>query len=125
MSMAVPRRTGVKAKAKAKPARARGRGVSRGWSSGFLSLLAVVVVLGRRARYVHDGLYALMPVLAAFGACAVLVMAQPDMGTTLVMGFIVFAVLFVGGVRLRSMAALFATGAFGAFVLGMLEPYRR
>jgi cell division protein FtsW len=66
-----------------------------------------------------------MPVLAAFSACAVLVMAQPDMGTTLVMGCIVFALLFIGGVQLRSMAALLATGAFGAFVLGMLEPYRR
>src|SRR5205814_773937 len=82
-------------------------------------------VLSRRARYVRDGLYALMPVLAAFGACAVLVMAQPDMGTTLVMASIVFTILFVGGVRLRSMAALLATGAFGAFILGMLEPYRR
>jgi cell division protein FtsW len=82
-------------------------------------------VLCRRARYVHDGLYSLTPVLAAFAACAVLVMAQPDMGTTLVMGCIVITVLFVGGVRLRSLAGLLATGAFAAFVLGMLEPYRR
>jgi cell division protein FtsW len=82
-------------------------------------------VLCRRARHVHEGLYALAPALAAFGACGLLIMLQPDMGTTLVVAFIVFAILFVGGVRLRSMAVLLGTGAFFAFVLGMLEPYRR
>ena len=82
-------------------------------------------VLCRRARHVHEGLYALTPALVAFGACGVLVMAQPDMGTTLVMGCIVFALLFVGGVRLRSMGTLLLTGGLAALVLGMLEPYRR
>jgi cell division protein FtsW len=82
-------------------------------------------ILCRRARYLGEGFYALMPVLAAFGMCGVLVMAQPDMGTTLVLSCIVFAVLFVGGVRLTQMAGMLVTGAFGAFVLGIVEPYRR
>jgi cell division protein FtsW len=82
-------------------------------------------VLCRRARRIDDGLYALMPVLLAFGGSGVLIMAQPDMGTTLVMATIVFAVLFIGGVRLRSIFSMAAMGAFAAFVLGMVEPYRR
>src|SRR3954452_23805687 len=82
-------------------------------------------VLCRRARRLDDGAYAMMPVVLALGATAVLVMAQPDMGTTLIIGTIVFSVLYIGGVRLRSMASMLAMGGMAALVLGMAEPYRR
>src|SRR5204862_6604612 len=41
---------------------------------------------------------ALRPVLVVLCALAFLVMAQPDMGTTLVLGCIAMSVLFVGGI---------------------------
>src|SRR5947208_2768674 len=95
--------------------------------SGFVLLLGITLLLNifcadvlcRRARRIDDGLYALAPVLVTFGVCAFLIMAQPDKGTTLIVGAIVFAVMFVGGVRLRSMVSLFAFGGFGAFALGV------
>ena len=82
-------------------------------------------VLCRRAGRVRDGAYALMPVLAAFAAVGLLVMAQPDMGTTLVMACIVLGMLYVGGVPFISMFGLLVTGVLAAVVLGLAEPYRR
>ena len=63
--------------------------------------------------------------LLAFGVVAVLVLRQPDLGTTLVAGCVVLCLLFVAGTPLRPMTGLLATAAAGSFVLGMAEPYRR
>jgi cell division protein FtsW len=68
---------------------------------------------------------ALRPVLVVFGVAAVLVMAQPDMGTTLVLGCIVVALLFVGGIELRTLGKLMGLATGGALLLGLVEGYRR
>jgi cell division protein FtsW len=68
---------------------------------------------------------ALRPVLIVFVAAAFLVMAQPDMGTTLVLGCIVMALLFVGGIELRTLGGLVALASVSALVLGLVEGYRR
>jgi len=68
---------------------------------------------------------ALRPILLVFAIAAVLVMAQPDMGTTLVLGCIVLALLFVGGVELRTLGGLMGVAAGGALLLGLVEGYRR
>jgi len=82
-------------------------------------------ILCRRAGTIGTGVRAAAPVLAAFAAAAFLVMVQPDMGTTLVLGVVVMANLFVGGVRLPAMGAM--VGAVGAVALlsGVVAPYRR
>jgi len=53
-----------------------------------------------------------------------LIMKQPDLGTFLIIAISVFAVLFLGGVRLRELFALAAAGAAGILVLIKVEPYR-
>lgn len=63
--------------------------------------------------------------LLAFLVVAVLVLRQPDLGTTLVAGCIVLCLLFVAGTPLAAMVGLFGAAAAGTFVLGMAEPYRR
>ena len=88
-------------------------------------LVFVADLLARRADRVEDARQTLRPVLLAFGAVAFLVMLQPDMGTTLILGCIVMAVLFVAGTPLRHMGTLFVTAVVSAFVLGMAAPYRR
>jgi len=58
---------------------------------------------------------------------AVLVLFEPDLGTTLVFGFILFVMLFVAGATWRQMLALAATAALGvAAVLQfkLLEEYQ-
>ena len=65
------------------------------------------------------------PVLLATGLVSLLVMLQPDMGTTMILVLVVLAVLFVGGVPLARMAALVAAWVGSGIVLGLVEGYRR
>ena len=58
---------------------------------------------------------------------AVLVLFEPDLGTTLVFGFILFVMLFVAGATWRQMLALTAAAALGVVVTlqrGWLEGYQ-
>jgi rod shape determining protein RodA len=48
---------------------------------------------------------------------AVLIYFEPDLGTTLVFGFILFAMLFVAGATWRQLVALFTTAVVGAVVI--------
>ena len=81
-------------------------------------------LLSRRAPAGDRG-WPLRPVLLALGAVALLVMLQPDLGTTLVLACIVMTLLFVGGTPVRTMAGVVGVVGVGAFALGMVEPYRR
>ncbi|HZQ29035.1 MAG TPA: putative lipid II flippase FtsW [Acidimicrobiales bacterium] len=88
-------------------------------------LLFCADLLARRSGKMGDWRMTLLPPLAAFGLIGMLVMLQPDMGTTLVTGCIVLAVLWVAGTRLSSMTTLLGITALGAFIVGWAEPYRR
>ena len=96
---------------------------------GELAKLAVLLfsaeLLSRRLDRHPDGAVPVRPVLLALVVIGLLVMLQPDMGTTLVIGAIVLAVLYAAGTPLRTMAGLLGAGTVGAFLLGMAEPYRR
>lgn len=69
----------------------------------------------------------LMVVLAIAAPPLALVMLQPDLGTALVIGAIILAVLAVAGVRARHLAVLALLGITGAVVainVGVLKPYQ-
>jgi len=87
-------------------------------------LLFTADLLARRGAK-GDVRTALRPVLLVLGLAAFLVMGQPDMGTTLVLGCIVMALLFVGGVELRTLGGVVGVAAGGALLLGLVEGYRR
>jgi rod shape determining protein RodA len=65
--------------------------------------------------------------LAVVGVPAFLILMEPDLGTTLVFGFILFAMLFVAGATWRQLVAL-GSAAFFAVVavlqFGLLEQYQ-
>jgi cell division protein FtsW len=87
-------------------------------------LLFAADLLSRRAELVGDWRSVMKPLLITSGLVAGLVLVQPDMGTTLLMMFIVFVVMFVGGVRLAPMAGLGITAAAGSVILAKVEGYR-
>jgi cell division protein FtsW len=87
-------------------------------------LLFAADMLARRGSKGDVGA-AVKPVLVVFAAAAFLVMMQPDMGTTLVLGCIVLSLLFVGGIELRTLGKLLGFAAMGALLLGLVESYRR
>ena len=88
-------------------------------------LVAGAVLLARFPDDVDDPRRTIRPVLAVAAPVAGLVMLQPDMGTTLVIGAIVLALLFVAGVALLRMGKLLGLAALGSLFLGLVEPYRR
>jgi len=79
--------------------------------------------IGRRnLRWTH-----IFQALAVVALPAALVYLEPDLGTTLVFGFIFFAMLFVAGATWRQMVALLAATVLGAVLVwqrGWLEEYQ-
>ncbi len=67
----------------------------------------------------------LKPALVVFGGVAALLMLQPNLGTTIVLGAIVLAVLFVSGARLHHLGGIAVAGALGASFLALQASYRR
>jgi cell division protein FtsW len=88
-------------------------------------LLFCADLLARRTGKMGDWRMSIFPVAAAFGSVAVLIMAQPDMGTTLAIGCIALTLLWVAGTRLSHMTGLVASTVALAFVVALAEPYRR
>jgi cell division protein FtsW len=66
-----------------------------------------------------------VPMIPGFGALALLVMLQPDMGTTMILGFIAFGVMFVAGAPLKYITPLGLAGTALAVFGALAEPYRR
>jgi len=88
-------------------------------------LLFVADLLTRRAHRIQDTRLSLRPVMVVFVIVAVLIMLQPNLGTTMLIFAIVFALLFVAGVpawRLGTVVAF--SSAIGALFL-WLTPFRR
>ena len=65
------------------------------------------------------------PLLLVVGAACALLMAQPDMGTTLVICFAIFSLLLAAGTPVRVLATIFGTLFVLALIVALLEPYRR
>ncbi len=61
------------------------------------------------------------------GVPAIMILRQPDLGTTMVFGFILFTLLFAAGATWRQMASLFAGSAVavaGVLRFGLLSEYQ-
>ncbi|HEX3332921.1 MAG TPA: putative lipid II flippase FtsW [Acidimicrobiales bacterium] len=65
------------------------------------------------------------PVILVTGFACVLILAQPDMGTAMVLGCIALALLFVSGVRLGPVMKVMAVLAVLALIVAVASPYRR
>src|SRR4051812_13975141 len=65
------------------------------------------------------------PLLIVVGCACALLMAQPDMGTAMVVCFSIGALLVAAGVPKQNLLKILVVLAFLAFVFAMVEPYRR
>ena len=65
------------------------------------------------------------PVFGVGGAAVLLVAAQPDLGTALVICFTLAAMLVAAGLPLRQLGLVAGVGAVLVLVFALLEPYRR
>jgi cell division protein FtsW len=65
------------------------------------------------------------PLLLVAGAAALLIASQPDLGTALVIGFTMCAMLVAAGIPMRHLGTLGACVAGLIMIFALLEPYRR
>lgn len=80
-------------------------------------ILAFAWWISRRRRYMHTFKRGLLPPLAALGLFAVLLLAEPDFGTTILTGLVCFVLLFAGGVRPLHLFGFAGAGLMGLGVL--------
>jgi cell division protein FtsW len=65
------------------------------------------------------------PVLGVGGAAVLLIMGQPDLGTSLVICFTMAALLVAAGLPMRQLGLIAAVGAVLVLLFALFEPYRR
>lgn len=75
--------------------------------------------VGRRAWR-----YSMLPVIWAFLVVAILVLKQPDMGTTMVLACAAVAMLFTAGIPAAPLVGIFGGGVGAAVLLAVAAPYR-
>lgn len=94
-----------------------------------LANLAMIVYaadfLTRRRDEVRSHWKAFLPVMAVLGLVALLIMLQPDLGTTVALGAVIFVMLFVAGVKFQYLLSLILCGLPVLYVLIFSVPYRR
>jgi cell division protein FtsW len=66
----------------------------------------------------------MMPFLLVVGVSALLIVAEPDLGTTLVIAFASAATLVAAGARMRDLALVALVLGFFALLMTLIEPYR-
>ena len=91
----------------------------------FVVVTASAAILSRNARLVHDPLRMVAPLMLVVGPMAILIMLQPDLGTTMVVTAIVFLSVYVVGVRLRTLGLTMLLGTTAGLALIMSAGYRR
>ncbi len=74
----------------------------------------------KRARTLQG----LMPFLLVVAAATLLIVAEPDLGTAMVVSFAVAATLVAAGMRIRDLALIGAALACFALLMTVIEPYR-
>jgi len=93
-----------------------------------LAKLAMILfaanLLAKRADKVHDYRLTLQPVILVFMGFAVLLMAQPNLGTAMILAAIVLTMLFVAGVEGKPLAVVCGVLVAGATAFAFLEPFR-
>jgi cell division protein FtsW len=82
------------------------------------------VVLGARPKIAGSLRTVAGPILAVGGGAVLLILAQPDLGTALVICFTLAAMLVAAGLPLRQLGLVAGVGAFLVLCFALLDPER-
>ncbi len=91
----------------------------------FATVVFLAAVIVKKERWLGDFGHFLAPVVASVGTVSVLVMLQPDLGTTLIVAAAGMAVLVASAAPLRYVFITTVGGALIGGVLALSETYRR
>ena len=81
--------------------------------------------LNKRKMRITELEFVLIPYFLIFGVAAVLLMKEPHLGAVLLMGTIVFGMLFVAGTKIKHFLMIVAPVVLGLFVLVFLFGYKK
>ena len=94
-----------------------------------LTNIAIIIYtadfISRKSEYIRTFLRGFLPPTLILGCAALLILVQPDLGTVLALGTVVFIMLFVSGVRISYLLSLFIAGLPMLYILIFSVPYRR
>ena len=88
-------------------------------------VLHVAAVISARPRITRNIKLVAGPVLGVGGAAVLLVAAQPDLGTCLVICFTMAVLLVIAGLPMRQLGLVAGSGAVLVMLFAIFEPYRR
>jgi cell division protein FtsW len=87
-------------------------------------VIHTAVVLGARPKLARNLKSVMGPILMVGGAAVLLIMAQPDLGTALVICATLAAMLVTAGLPLRQLGLVAGAGAFFILVFALVDPER-
>jgi cell division protein FtsW len=94
-----------------------------------MAVMAVIIYvadfIARKGQLIREFLRGFMPPIFVLGCCSVLILAQPDLGTTIALGTVILIMLFVAGVRNGYLLSLMLSGLPALYLLIFSVPYRR
>lgn len=90
----------------------------------FAVLVYMAAWLSAKGEVIHDVSLGVLPFVGMVGLIGALIMAQPDLGTAVMVAAITGTLFFVAGARLFHVLVLLATGLFAALVLTVSGGYR-
>ena len=94
-----------------------------------LANIAVIIYtadfISRKSEYIKTFWKGFLPPMFILGATALLILVQPDLGTALALGIVVFVMLFVAGVRVSYLFSVILTSLPLLYILIFSVPYRR
>jgi cell division protein FtsW len=94
-----------------------------------LACIAMIIYLAdfieRKGNFIRTIRWGLAPVMAVLGFTSLLILIEPDLGTTLAIGAVVFIMLYVSGVRLTYLATIILSSVPALYFLIFRVPYRR
>ena len=90
----------------------------------FATIVALAAVMAKKERKLEDVWHFVVPVVTIVGFTCLLIMLEPDLGTTLIVAAAAFAVLVVSASPLRYVASAGAIGAVSAMLLAYVSDYR-
>jgi cell division protein FtsW len=90
-----------------------------------LILFAADVFTRKDERSLKEFLHAMIPVVPVAGLLTLLIMLQPDLGTTVLVGSIAIAVMFVAGTPIVYLFPVVGVGSGLAAGVAILKPYMR
>jgi len=88
-------------------------------------ILFIADVLARPSRRIDDLQATFRPVMVVTGLMAVLLMLQPHLGATMIIGAIALVMLFLAGTPVLPLAGMAAVGGAGGAAALALSPWRR